>query len=66
MSARLEGYPLSTISGGDIALSAEKSKELLRTCLESIHEGTRRYYYRIIAEESVAGTLSYLIISNKY
>ena len=61
MSTWFQGRSLSTISGGDNPSGAENSKELLRTCLKSIHEVTRRYYYLILAEESVPGSLSYLL-----
>jgi hypothetical protein len=40
---------------------AENSKELLRCCLSSIHDLTRQYYYRISAEKSIPGSLSYLL-----
>jgi hypothetical protein len=61
MSSRLKGGKPSTISDGDRVYVAENSKKLLRTCLQSIHEVTRRYYYTISAEESIPGNLSYLI-----
>jgi hypothetical protein len=40
---------------------AENAKELLRICIKSIHELSRRYYYRISGAKSVPGTLSYLL-----
>ena len=40
---------------------AEDAKELLRICLQSIHDLTRRYFYLISGDESVPGTLSYLL-----
>ena len=40
---------------------AENAKEFLRICIKSIHELSRRYYYRILGAESVPGTLSYLL-----
>jgi hypothetical protein len=61
MSAQLKGGPPSPSSGGDNAFGAENTKELLRTCLQSIHEVTRRYYYRILDEKNVPGSLSYLL-----
>lgn len=61
MSSRLKGGPLSSVPSGDKATLAESSQELLRTCLKSIHELTRRYYYTITAEKSIPGCLSYLL-----
>ncbi len=40
---------------------AEDAKELLRICLQSIHDLSRRYFYYISGDESVPGTLSYLL-----
>jgi hypothetical protein len=34
---------------------------LLQTCLKSIHERTRQYYYRITAEKNIPGCLSFLL-----
>jgi predicted transcriptional regulator len=39
-------------------LAQKMQKTLLRTCVESIHEGTQRYYYHISADKSVSGTIS--------
>jgi hypothetical protein len=61
MRPRLKGRTLSPSFGRDIASLAENSKELLRCCLSSIHDLTRRYYYRISAEESIPSSLSYLL-----
>jgi hypothetical protein len=61
MSAQLKGGPPSPSSGGDNAFGAENTRELLRSCLQSIHEVTRRYYYRILDEKNVPGCLSYLL-----
>jgi hypothetical protein len=61
MSSRLKGGPPSGVSSGDKAPLAESSKELLRTCLKSIHERTRRYYYDVSAEKSIPGCLSFLL-----
>jgi hypothetical protein len=61
MSARFQGSNESSIFGGENASGAENSKELLRACLQAIHEVTRRYYYHISAEESAPGSLSYLL-----
>jgi hypothetical protein len=65
MSARLKGVPPSCFPGGDKATLQESSKELLRTCLKSVHERTRRYYYRIFAEKSIPGCLSFLLGINE-
>jgi hypothetical protein len=40
---------------------AENAKELLRICIKSIHDLSRPYFYPITGEESVPGTLSYLL-----
>ena len=40
---------------------AVNAKELLQICLKSIHDLSRRYYYRITGDESVPGTLSFLL-----
>jgi hypothetical protein len=40
---------------------AENAKDLVRICLKLIHDLSRWYFYRISGEESVPGTLSYLI-----
>jgi hypothetical protein len=40
---------------------AEDAKELLRICLKSIHDLSPRYYYHISGDESVPGTLSFLL-----
>jgi hypothetical protein len=61
MRPRLKGRALSPSFGQDIASSVENSKELLRCCLSSIHDLTLWYYYRISAEESIPGSLSYLL-----
>ena len=61
MSTRSKCRKVSTNSGGEKAIGAEKSKESLRTCLLSIHDITRRYFYHISAKESAPGCLSYLL-----
>jgi hypothetical protein len=61
MSTRSKGHRSSTVSGGERASGAEHAKEVLRTCLKAIHEATRRYFYWLSAEESVPGSLSYLL-----
>jgi hypothetical protein len=65
MSSGLKSSPLSTFPGGDKGFLAGNAKELLRLCLKSVHDVTRRYFYRISAEESVPGTLSYLLSINE-
>jgi len=65
MSLRLKGVAPSIFPGGDKATLEESSKELLRTSLKSIHERTRRYYYRISAEKSIPGCLSFLLGINE-
>ena len=40
---------------------AEDGKELLRICLQSIHDLSRRYFYIVSGDKSVPGTLSYLL-----
>jgi hypothetical protein len=61
MRPRLKGRALSPSFDRDKASLAENSKELLRCCLSSIHDLTGRYYYRISAEETIPGSLSYLL-----
>jgi hypothetical protein len=61
MSTRSKGHRSSTVSGGEKASGAEHAKEVLRTYLKGIHEATRRYFYWLSAEESVPGSLSYLL-----
>ena len=58
MSSRLKGVTPSSVSSGD---KASFAKQLLRTCLEAIHEHTRRYYYSISTETSMPGCLSFLL-----
>ena len=41
-----------------------KSKILLRCCVMSIHDLTRRYYYRILAEESIPFPYSSPLLSS--
>jgi hypothetical protein len=48
-------------SGGDIASLAENSNELLRCCLKSIHHLTWCYFYHKSVEESIPGSLPYLL-----
>ena len=45
----------------NMSLVAENAKELLQICLKSIHDLGRRYFYCISGEESVPGTLSFLL-----
>jgi hypothetical protein len=40
---------------------SENAQELLRMCLQSIHHLSRPYFYRISGDESVPGTLSFLL-----
>ena len=61
MKPRLKTRTLHLPVDRDIPNLAETSKKFLQCCIMSIHELTRRYYYRISAEESVPGTLSYLL-----
>jgi hypothetical protein len=42
---------------------AENAKELLRICIKSIHDLSRRYFYQLTGEKSVPGTLSCLLES---
>jgi hypothetical protein len=39
----------------------ENAQELLQMCLQSIHDLSRRYFYRISGDESIPGTLSFLL-----
>jgi hypothetical protein len=61
MKPRLKGRVLNGPVGGVEVSPAEISKALLRSCLESVHSMTRRYYYRVLAEKSIPGCLSYLL-----
>ena len=61
MKPRLKALNLNVPVDRDIPNLAETSKKFLQCCIMSIHELTRRYYYRISAAESVPGTLSYLL-----
>jgi hypothetical protein len=52
------------ISGGDIALPTENSRELLGCCFKSMHHFTWFYLNHVSAEESIAGgSLSYYLLS---
>jgi hypothetical protein len=61
MSKELQGVLPIPFPGRERAPDAETSKELLRLCLQSVHELSRCYFYRISAEESIPGSLSYLL-----
>jgi hypothetical protein len=62
MSSGLKGNILSVHPGGDKASLTENAKELLQICIKSIHDlSGRHYFYRISGDESVPGTLSYLL-----
>ncbi len=61
MSPGLKGSSPTALPGGDTALRAENAKLLLGICLKSVHDLSRRYFYSISGEESVPGTLSYLL-----
>jgi hypothetical protein len=39
----------------------DNAKELLQICLKSIHDLSRRYFYNVLGDESVPGTLSFLL-----
>ena len=61
MKPGLKGRVLNHPVGGVEISLAENSKALLQSCLEPIHSMTQRYYYRILAEKSIPGCLSYLL-----
>jgi hypothetical protein len=61
MGTRSKGVTPIPIAGGDPSTLAETSKELLRLCLKSVHDLSRCYFYTIKAEESIPGSLSYLL-----
>jgi hypothetical protein len=39
----------------------ENAKELLQICLKSIHDLSRRYFFQLFGDESIPGTLSFLL-----
>ncbi len=57
----LKGGLPTPIAAGDKGHLAEKSKELLRLCLKSVHELSRCYFYSISSDKSIPGSLSYLL-----
>jgi hypothetical protein len=61
MSLGLKGSSSTPLPGGDTAFRSENAKSLLGICLKSVHDLSRRYFYSISGEESIPGTLSYLL-----
>jgi hypothetical protein len=61
MSRRLQGIIPIPFPGGGKAPPAENSKELLQQCLQTVHDHSRCYFYCVSAEESIPGSLSYLL-----
>ena len=39
----------------------ENAKELLRICLKSIHDLSRRYFFHLFGDESIPGTIPFLL-----